>query len=174
MVVKRIFRYIKETQDYGLWYPKGNDLSLVPYTYADWVESVDDRRSTSEIAFYLGDFLVSWLRKKQTSVSLSISEAEYILASTCCTQVLCMKQNLQDIQMEYDDPILIFCDNTNALSISKNPMMHSNMKHISVKFHFLWEWVTENNIKVEYIGTKEQIVDIFTKPLMRETFEYIR
>jgi hypothetical protein len=64
MVVKRIFRYIKETQDYGLWYPKGNDLSLVPYTYADWVESVDDRRSTSGVAFYLGDFMISWLRKK--------------------------------------------------------------------------------------------------------------
>jgi hypothetical protein len=57
--------------------------------------------------------------------------------------------------VEYDKPISIFSDNTNAISISKNPMMHSRMKHIPIKFHFLWEQVTEKNIKVEYIGTKE-------------------
>ena len=64
MVVKRIFRYIKETQDYGLWYPKGNDLSLVSYTNVDGVGSIDDRIITSGASFYLGDCLVSWLRKK--------------------------------------------------------------------------------------------------------------
>jgi hypothetical protein len=105
---------------------------------------------------------------------LSTTEAEYIAATTCCTQVLWMKQTLQDIQVEYDEPIPIFCDNTSAISISKNPVMHSKMKHIPIKFHFLWEHVTEKNIKVEYVGTKEQIADIFTKPLPRETFEYLR
>jgi hypothetical protein len=84
-------------EDYGLWYPKGNDLSLVAYTYVDWAGSVDDRRSTSGTTFYLGDFLVSWLSKKQSSVSLSTTEAEYIASTTCCTQVLWMKQTLQDI-----------------------------------------------------------------------------
>jgi hypothetical protein len=174
MEVKRIFRYLKATKDYGLWYPKGNDLSLVAYTDADWEGSVDDRRSTSGATFYLGDCLVSWLSKKQSSVSLSTTEAEYIATTTCCTQVLWMKQTLQDIQVEYDEPILIFCDNTSAISISKNPVMHSKMKHIPIKFHFLREQVTEKNIKVEYVGTKEQIADIFTKPLPRETFEYFR
>jgi hypothetical protein len=78
----------------------------------------------------LGECLVSWLRKKQSSISLSTTEAEYIATTTCCTQVLWMKQTLKDIQVEYDEPILIFCDNTNAISISKNPVMHSKMKHI--------------------------------------------
>jgi hypothetical protein len=85
-----------------------------------------------------------------------------------------MKKTLQDIQVKYDEPISIFCDNTSAISISKNPVMHSKTKHIPIKFHFLWEQVTEKNIKLEYIGTKEQIADIFTKPLPRETFEYLR
>jgi hypothetical protein len=66
-----------------------------------------------------------------------------------------MKQTLQDIQVKYDEPISIFCDNTSAISISKNPVMHSKTKHILIKFHFLWEQVTEKNIKLEYIGTKE-------------------
>jgi hypothetical protein len=85
MTVKRIFRYLKETGDYGLWYPKGNDLSLDAYTYVDWEIIVDDRRSTSGEDFYLGDCLASWLRNKQSSISLSTTEAKYIATITCCT-----------------------------------------------------------------------------------------
>jgi hypothetical protein len=66
-----------------------------------------------------------------------------------------MKQILQDIQVKYDEPISILCDNTNAISISRNPVMHSKTKHISIKFYFLWEQVTEKYINLEYIGTKE-------------------
>jgi hypothetical protein len=84
-----------------------------------------------------------------------------------------MKQTLTDIQVEYDEPIPIYCDNTSVISISKNPVMHSKMKHIPIKYHFLWEHVAENNIRVEYVGTKEQVADIFTKPLPREAFEYL-
>jgi hypothetical protein len=54
-----------------------------------------------------------------------------------------MKQTLQDIQVKYDEPISIFCDNTSAISISKNPVMHSKTKHIPIKFHFLREQVTK-------------------------------
>ena len=85
-----------------------------------------------------------------------------------------MKQTLQDIHVTCNEPIPILCDNTSAISISKNPVMHSKTKHIPIKFHFLWEQVTEKNIKLEYVGTKEQVVDVFTKPLPRETFEYLR
>jgi hypothetical protein len=64
LAVKRIFRYLKGTKEFGLWYPKGKDLSLISYTDADWAGCIDDQRSTSGEAFYLGEFLVSWLRKK--------------------------------------------------------------------------------------------------------------
>ena len=85
-----------------------------------------------------------------------------------------MKQTLQDIHVTCNEPIPILCDNTSAISISKNPVMHSKTKHIPIKFHFLREQVTEKNIKLEYVGTKEQVADVFTKPLPRETFEYLR
>jgi hypothetical protein len=81
---------------------------------------------------------------------------------------------LKDIKVEYNQPISILCDNTSAINISKNHVMHLKTKHIPIKYHFLREKVTEQNVKLEYIGTKEQIVDIFTKPLPRETFEYLR
>jgi hypothetical protein len=85
LAVKRIFRYLKGTKEFGLCYPKGNDLSLISYTDADWASFIDDRRSTSGASFYLGDCLVSWLSKKKTSISLSTAEAEYIAAEACCT-----------------------------------------------------------------------------------------
>jgi hypothetical protein len=84
-----------------------------------------------------------------------------------------MNQTLQDIQVKHDKPISIFSENTSSISISKNPVMHSKTKHMPIMFHFLREQVTENNIKLEYIGTKEEIVDIFTKPFPREAFKYI-
>jgi hypothetical protein len=75
LVVKRIFRYLKGTKEFGLWYPKGKDLSLIAYTDADWAGCIDDRRSNNGTTFYLGECLVSWLSKKQSSISLSIAEA---------------------------------------------------------------------------------------------------
>jgi hypothetical protein len=118
--VKRIFRYLKGTKEFGLWYPKGKDLSLIAYTDADWAGCIDDQRSTNGAVFYLGECLVSWISKKQSSISLSTAEAEYIAATTCYTQDLLMKQTLKDILVEYDEPIPIYCDNTSAISISKN------------------------------------------------------
>ena len=69
--VKRVFKYIKGTMEYGLWYPKGQEFTLKAFTDADWVGSVDDRKSTSGASFFLGNCLVSWSSKKQSSISLS-------------------------------------------------------------------------------------------------------
>ena len=69
LVVKRIFRYLKGTTKFGLWYPKGNDLTFVSYIDEYWARNIDDRKSTSGEAFYLGDCIVSWLSKKKSSIS---------------------------------------------------------------------------------------------------------
>jgi hypothetical protein len=84
-----------------------------------------------------------------------------------------MKQTLTDIQVEYDEPIPSYCDNTSVIIISKNSMIHSKMKHIPINYHFLWEQVVEKNIRVEYVSTKEQVADMFTKPLPQKAFEYL-
>eukprot|EP00253_Pinus_taeda_P008808 PITA_08808 len=101
-------------------------------------------------------------------------EAEYVATSSCCTQILWMMKTLQDYQITCTPPISILCDNTSAISISKNLVMHSKYKHIPIKYHFLREQVLEQKVKLEYVPSKEQIADILTKPLPRETFEYLR
>ena len=83
-VVKRIICYINGTSDYGIWYSRDLNECLVAYSYADWAECIDDRKSTSDGCFYLGNNLVSWMSKKQNSVSLSTAEAKYIAAASCC------------------------------------------------------------------------------------------
>eukprot|EP00253_Pinus_taeda_P008929 PITA_08929 len=172
--VKRIFKYLQGTQDFGLWYPKDTYFTLHAYTDVDWGGSVDDRKSTSGGAFYMGSRLVSWFNKKQSSIALSTTEAKYVAVASCCTQLLWMMQTLQDIQITCTPPISILCDNTSPISILKNPVMHSKTKHIPIKYHFLREKVLEQKVKLEYVPSKEQVVDIFTKPLPRETFEYLR
>eukprot|EP00253_Pinus_taeda_P024454 PITA_24454 len=172
--VKRIFKYLQGTQNYGLWYPRDVDLILHAYTDADWAGSVHDRKSTSGGAFFMGSRLVSWFSKKQSSISLSTVELEYVATASCCTQLLWMMKTLQDFQITCTPPISIFCDNTSAISISKNPIMHSKTKHIPIKYHFLQEQVLEQKVKLVYVPSKEQVADILTKPLPRETFEYLR
>ena len=77
-------------QELGLWYPKNVDISLHAYTDADWARNIDDRKRTSGGTFYMGPRLVSWFSKKQSSITLSTSEAEYVDATSCCTQLLWM------------------------------------------------------------------------------------
>eukprot|EP00253_Pinus_taeda_P009125 PITA_09125 len=142
-ISERILRYMKGNPDFSLSYPKSSTLTVTAYTDADWAGSVDDWKSTSGNAFFLGDCLVSYLSKKQSSISLSTAEAEYIAAVDCCTQILWMKEALKDVDICIDQPITIYCDNTSAISLNKNLVIHSRTKHIPIKYHFLCEQVVE-------------------------------
>eukprot|EP00253_Pinus_taeda_P003835 PITA_03835 len=165
------FKHLQGTQYFELWYPKDTDLTLHAYTDVDWAGNVDDQKITSGGAFYMGSRLVSWFSKKESLITLSIVEAEYVVVASCCTQLLWMMQTLQDIQVTCTPPISILCDNTSAISMLKNLVMHSKTKHIPIKYHFLQEQVLEQKVKLEYVPSKEQVANIFTKPLPRETFE---
>jgi hypothetical protein len=147
---------------------------LTSYFDVDWANCVDERKSTSGGAFFLGESIVAWLSRKQGSISLSTTEAEYIVDSTCCTQVLWMIQTLVDLEVKYTAPIPIHCDNTSAISVSKNPVFHFKTKNIPIKYHFLREQVTNQTVQVHYNPTTEKIADIFTKPLDKTPFEYLR
>ena len=85
--VKRIIKYVGGTCDYGLFYSKEFNLSLAGFSDSDWAGNADDRKSTTSGCFYVGANLVAWMSKKQNSVSLSIAEAKYIAAGSCCSQL---------------------------------------------------------------------------------------
>ena len=90
-VIKIIFRYLKGTLDFGLWYSRSKDFTLTTYIDTDWEESIDDKKITSGGEFFLGNYLVSWLRKKKVVISLSTSITVYIAVASSYTQVVWMK-----------------------------------------------------------------------------------
>ena len=173
LLVKRIFRYLRGTSELSLFYPRGQDFKLSGYCDADYSGSLDDGKSTSGSCQFLGSSLVSWSSKKQNCVALSTSESEYIAAAMCCAQILWMKTTLLDFS-ELDSCTSILCDNTSAINLSENPVLHSRSKHIDVRYHFLRDHVSKGNIKLEYVITENQLADIFTKPLSSERFQNLR
>jgi hypothetical protein len=107
---------------------------------------------------------VSWSSRKQTSVALSSAEAEYITAESYCTQILWMIQTLQGYNLRFRK-VPIMCDNTSAIMISKNPVLHARTKHIEIRHYFIHDHVVRGDIELIHVDTKNQIADKFTKPL---------
>ncbi|GKB33867.1 retrovirus-related pol polyprotein from transposon TNT 1-94 [Tanacetum coccineum] len=171
--VKRIFRYIKGTTHLGLWYPKGTDIETVVYADSDHAGDYVDRKSTSGICTFVGCCLTSWFSKKQTALAISTTEAEYVSAGKACQQALWMKQALIDYDIRLDD-VPIMCDNKGAIDLSKNPVQHSRTKHIEIHHHFLRDNVQKGHISIEKVPSVDNIADILTKPLKRESFNYLR
>ena len=99
----------------------------------------------------MGDRLVSWISKKQGCISQSTIEAEYVVAAANCSNIAWIKQLLEGMNMNILELVIIYCDNTNAINISKNPFMHAKTKNISIKYHFLREQVQEKEVTLEYV-----------------------
>ena len=152
--LKRIIKYVKTTAEFGVWYSKNTNDVLAGYSDADWAGNANDRKSTSGGYFYVNNNLVSWMSKKQNSISLSIVEAKYIVVGSCCTQFLWMQKLLHDygICQEY---LTIYCDNTSAINISKNPVQHSRTKHIEIRHYFIRELIKVGTLTLEFIHTND-------------------
>ncbi|GKF38939.1 hypothetical protein Tco_0119000, partial [Tanacetum coccineum] len=114
--VKRIFRYIRGTSHLGLWYPKGTRIETIVYADSDHTGDYDDRKSTSIVCTFIGCCLTSCFVKKQTTLAISMTEAEYVSAGKACQQALWMKQALIDYGKCLDD-VPIMCDNKGAIDL---------------------------------------------------------
>ncbi|GJT53468.1 retrovirus-related pol polyprotein from transposon TNT 1-94 [Tanacetum coccineum] len=121
----------------------------------------------------LGCCLTSWLSKKQTVLAISTTEDEYVSVGKACQQALWMKQALIDYDIRLDD-VPIMCDNKGAIDLSKNHLQYSRTKHIKSRHHFLRDNVQKGHISIEKVSSVDNITDILTKPLKRESFNYLR
>lgn len=173
-VAKRIMRYVKGTLELGVWYQRGGNDELVGYTDSDYAGDVDDSKSTSGYVFLMSGGAVAWSSRKQPIVTLSSTEAEYVAAATCACQTIWMRRILEEIGHKQDDQMVLLCDNTSTIKLSKNAVMHGKSKHIRVHYHFLRDLTKEGVVKLEYCSTEEQLADILTKPLKMASFQRIR
>ncbi|XP_070034177.1 secreted RxLR effector protein 161-like [Nicotiana tomentosiformis] len=97
--VKRILRYLKGTTNLCLWYPKRSNFNFVGYVDNDYASFLVDRKRISGMTYFLGSCLVSWDTKKQNFVALFTAEAEYVVAASCCAQLLWIKHQLMDFRI---------------------------------------------------------------------------
>ncbi|GJS93552.1 hypothetical protein Tco_0800520 [Tanacetum coccineum] len=144
-------------------------VETIVYADSDHAGDYADRKSTSDVCTFMGCCLTWWFSKKQTALAISTTEAEYVSAG----QALWMKQALVDYDINLDD-IPVLCDNKSAIDLSKNPILHSRTKHIEIRHHFLRDNVQKGNISIEKVSSEDNIADILTKPLKRESFNLLR
>ena len=172
--VKRVFRYLKGTMSMGIRYCKSSKWDLVGFSDADWAGNLDDRRSTSGNLFLLSNAPVSWQSKKQSNVTLSTTEAEYVALSSATQELVWLHRLLSDIGEVFQDPTVLYEDNQGAISVANNPIIHARTKHIDIRYHFVREKVEDGTIQLKYCPTDEMIADILTKPLPTQCFVKFR
>ncbi|GJR74006.1 retrovirus-related pol polyprotein from transposon TNT 1-94 [Tanacetum coccineum] len=142
--VKRIFRYLRQSYNMGLWYPKDSGFELIAYSDANHAGCKDDCKSTSGGWQFLGGkFVIIWIR----------------------TQLL-------DYGYKYNRTPM-YCDSKSSIAISCNPVQHSKTKHIDIRYHFIKEHVEKGTVEIYFVGTEYQLADLFTKALPKESFEYL-
>ena len=166
--LKRVYRYLRRMTDTRLVYRRTTDISLLGYVDADWAGDVNDRRSVSGYTFVMAGAAISWSLKKQTSVALSSTEAEYMAAAAAAKEATWLQILFSEIKPSLTRmPVKLLIDNQSAMSLAKNTTFHKRMKHIAIHHHYIREKVDEGEIVLEYLPTAEQVTDILTKPLSR-------
>jgi hypothetical protein len=141
---------------------------------SDWVSNVSDRRSTSGFMFSFGSGVVSWSSKKQPTVTLSSTEAEYRSVAITTCEVVWLQKLFSDLGQLADALVVIYCDNISSILLANNPVYHARTKHIEVHYHYIREKVLTKEIDLIHVSTEDQIVDIFTKALSTDKIKRFR
>jgi hypothetical protein len=173
VAVKRIVRYVACTCDLGLWYIRGKEKEamLIGISDNDYAGDADQRYNTTGVIFLLVDSPVSWQSMRQKVVAQSSCEAKYITTANATCQGLWLARVLGEVQSKLQSRPMLKVDNKSAIALIKNPVLSQQSKHIEVKYHLVCGSAARGQITMEFIGTENQLGDIFTKALGRIGFQ---
>lgn len=174
IAVKRILRYLQHTKSYGLLISKESKHDLQVFTDADWAGCLDDRRSTTGFALYLGKNLISWGSHKQKIVACSSTESEYKALADTAAEIKWIWSLLSELNFPLKLTPVLWCDNVGATYLASNPIFHARTKHIEIDYHFVRNMVTNKELHVNYIHSTDNIADTLTKGLSSVRFEFFR
>jgi len=172
--LKRILRYIRGTLHLGLKLRPSSVEDIIAYSDADWAGCPNTRKSTSGYAVFLGDNLISWSSKRQSTISRSSAEAEYRAVANAIAEATWLRQLLLELHTPLRRATLVYCDNISAVYMSSNPVQHQRTKHIEIDLYFVRERVALGHVKVLHVPTSSQYADIFTKGLPSTVFVEFR
>ena len=171
----RVIKFAIDTKNKVLAYKiDGSDKEkweMRAFSDSDWAGDADDRRSITGFCIFLNGCLVSWKSRGQKTVTLSSSEAEYVAVSEVCTEILFIKTITDFLGLNLSLPITVMCDNVGAIFIANNPKNNGRTKHISVKYHFIREYVVDGTVQINFVRSEENLADPFTKNVGRDSYE---
>jgi hypothetical protein len=152
-VVQRIFRYLKYTPEFGIWYSATSSLDLIGFFAAYFASYGIDRKSTSDTCHFLRSSLVCLFAHKQSSVAQSTTKAEYVAATNCCSQILWIVHTMRDYRVTYKS-VPLMCDSSSAICLAQNLVFHRRAKHIKVRHYFMRDHVEKGDIEMKYNDTE--------------------
>ncbi|XP_025815699.1 uncharacterized protein LOC112892801 [Panicum hallii] len=150
-MLKRIMRYIKGTPSLGIHLRAASSPTLMAYNDANWAGCLDTRRSTFGFCVFLGDSLISWSSKRQTTVSRSSAEAEYRGVANAVAECSWLRHLLGELHCDISKATVVFCDNVSMVYMSRNPIHHKRTKHIELDIHFVREKVAIGEVRVLHV-----------------------
>lgn len=163
--LRRVIRYLSCTKQLGIRYDESG-ATFEAFSDSDWAGSVD-RRSYTGFVIKMSGGCVAWEAKKQRTVALSSTEAEYMALTSAAKELMYLNNFIRELEVPSYEPgeMMLQCDNKGAMAIAKKIGYSARTKHIEVRHHFIRELVEAGVIKVEYVNTKDNLADIFTKPV---------
>ncbi|XP_031092189.1 uncharacterized protein LOC115996890 [Ipomoea triloba] len=173
-LLKRVLRYVKGSLEYGLRIVASPSTEIQAYSDSDWAGCPIDRKSTSGYAVFLGSNLVSWVSRKQRTVARSSTEAEYKGLADVSAEVTWIVSLLVELGLHSGKPATLWCDNLGATYLAANPVFHARTKHVEIDYHFVRDKVATGDLIVNFVSTRDQVADIFTKPLPAHRFQFLR
>jgi len=165
IAVKRILRYLQGTANWCLDLSADPDAQLRGYCDADWANDPDTRCSVTGYVFSIGKGSITWSSKRQTTVALSTTEAEYMALSHAAREAIWLRQLLKELGFEQTKPTEIYSDNQGCIALVANPIHHARTKHIDVRHHFVRQLHSDGAIQTLFCRSEENAADFLTKPL---------
>ena len=137
----------------------------------DWGGDTGKRKSTSGYVFIFEGAAISWCSKRQPTVALSSTEAEYMAVCGATQEAFYLRALLLDLGYKQEMPTIIYQDNQGSIAMLRNAIISQRTKHIDIKYHFVREKVEEKQITLEYIPIKKMVADCLTKPVTKNVYE---